>query len=116
MYHATGGAGHGDMAIKVYKTSILVFKDRDRRVGGLGGESSGGGRIARARARAGTRHEAVQALTRAHGPMACRQPAHLAPSFTLPHTRPHPSAPPTPAPPTPPPQSRARARWHVLAR
>lgn len=32
VYHATGGAEspHADLAIKVYKTSILVFKDRDR--------------------------------------------------------------------------------------
>lgn len=30
VYHATGPEGQGDMAIKVYKTSILVFKDRDR--------------------------------------------------------------------------------------
>jgi hypothetical protein len=33
VYHASSGAagpGH-DLAIKVYKTSILVFKDRDRR-------------------------------------------------------------------------------------
>ncbi|KAG2497105.1 hypothetical protein HYH03_004696 [Edaphochlamys debaryana] len=32
VYHATGPAG--DMAIKIYKTSILVFKDRDRYVSG----------------------------------------------------------------------------------
>lgn len=30
MYHATGGTDNADLAIKVYKTSILVFKDRDR--------------------------------------------------------------------------------------
>jgi len=30
VYHATGGAENADLAIKVYKTSILVFKDRDR--------------------------------------------------------------------------------------
>jgi RIO kinase 1 len=29
VYHATTAAGL-DVAIKVYKTSILVFKDRDR--------------------------------------------------------------------------------------
>jgi hypothetical protein len=35
VYHATGGSGpHPDLAIKVYKTSILVFKDRDRYVTG----------------------------------------------------------------------------------
>ena len=33
MYHAVGDAGQ-DLAIKVYKTSILVFKDRDRYVTG----------------------------------------------------------------------------------
>lgn len=30
VYHATG-AGGADLAVKVYKTSILAFKDRDRR-------------------------------------------------------------------------------------
>lgn len=35
MYHATGGAGAdgaptAELAIKVYKTAILVFRDRDR--------------------------------------------------------------------------------------
>lgn len=46
VYHATGPEGQGDMAIKVYKTSILVFKDRDRWAGsGLGCE--GGGRAGR---------------------------------------------------------------------
>lgn len=30
VYHATGGTDHPDLAIKVYKTSVLVFKDRDR--------------------------------------------------------------------------------------
>lgn len=30
VYHATGGEDNADLAIKVYKTSILVFKDRDR--------------------------------------------------------------------------------------
>jgi RIO kinase 1 len=35
VYHATGGGGpYSDLAIKVYKTSILVFKDRDRYVTG----------------------------------------------------------------------------------
>ncbi|KAF5838403.1 RIO1 family-domain-containing protein [Dunaliella salina] len=35
VYHATGGADTcADLAIKVYKTSILVFKDRDRYVSG----------------------------------------------------------------------------------
>jgi len=35
VYHATGGSElSGDIAIKVYKTSILVFKDRDRYVSG----------------------------------------------------------------------------------
>jgi RIO kinase 1 len=35
VYHATGGSGpHPDLAIKVYKTSVLVFKDRDRYVTG----------------------------------------------------------------------------------
>jgi hypothetical protein len=35
VYHAAGGSGlHPDLAIKVYKTSILVFKDRDRYVTG----------------------------------------------------------------------------------
>ncbi|KAI8467991.1 MAG: RIO kinase [Monoraphidium minutum] len=35
VYHATGGGGpYPDLAIKVYKTSILVFKDRDRYVTG----------------------------------------------------------------------------------
>jgi len=35
VYHATGGAGpYPDLAIKIYKTSILVFKDRDRYVTG----------------------------------------------------------------------------------
>lgn len=35
VYHATGGQGpYPDLAIKVYKTSILVFKDRDRYVTG----------------------------------------------------------------------------------
>ena len=29
VYHATTGEGE-DLAIKIYKTSILVFKDRDR--------------------------------------------------------------------------------------
>lgn len=29
VYHATG-AGGADLAVKVYKTSILAFKDRDR--------------------------------------------------------------------------------------
>lgn len=29
VYHATG-AGGVDLAVKVYKTSILAFKDRDR--------------------------------------------------------------------------------------
>lgn len=29
VYHATTADG-GDLAIKIYKTSILVFKDRDR--------------------------------------------------------------------------------------
>ncbi|GLC41017.1 hypothetical protein PLESTM_001146700 [Pleodorina starrii] len=33
VYHATGAEGR-DMAIKIYKTSILVFKDRDRYVSG----------------------------------------------------------------------------------
>ena len=33
VYHAVAGDGH-DLAIKVYKTSILVFKDRDRYVTG----------------------------------------------------------------------------------
>lgn len=33
MYHAVG-ASRQDLAIKVYKTSILVFKDRDRYVSG----------------------------------------------------------------------------------
>lgn len=33
VYHASGGDGT-DLAIKVYKTSILVFKDRDRYVSG----------------------------------------------------------------------------------
>jgi RIO kinase 1 len=33
VYHAVGAA-HQDLAIKVYKTSILVFKDRDRYVSG----------------------------------------------------------------------------------
>ena len=32
VYHATGK--NGDVAIKVYKTSILIFKDRDRYVSG----------------------------------------------------------------------------------
>jgi RIO kinase 1 len=32
VYHASGPNGQ-DLAIKVYKTSILVFKDRDRYVG-----------------------------------------------------------------------------------
>lgn len=32
VYHATPGPAGGttDLAIKIYKTSILVFKDRDR--------------------------------------------------------------------------------------
>ena len=39
VYHATargpeGEAGGVELAIKVYKTAILVFKDRDRWVGG----------------------------------------------------------------------------------
>ena len=29
VYHAVDGAGN-DLAVKIYKTSILVFKDRDR--------------------------------------------------------------------------------------
>lgn len=29
VYHASGGPG-SELAIKVYKTAILVFKDRDR--------------------------------------------------------------------------------------
>ena len=29
VYHAVGGEGQ-QLAIKIYKTSILVFKDRDR--------------------------------------------------------------------------------------
>lgn len=33
VYHATGKEDH-DMAVKVYKTSILVFKDRDKYVSG----------------------------------------------------------------------------------
>ncbi len=33
MYHALGSGGE-DLAVKVYKTSILVFKDRDRYVTG----------------------------------------------------------------------------------
>ncbi|GIL77701.1 hypothetical protein Vretimale_6760 [Volvox reticuliferus] len=33
VYHASGGDGR-DLAIKIYKTSILVFKDRDRYVSG----------------------------------------------------------------------------------
>lgn len=33
VYHASGVDGN-DMAIKIYKTSILVFKDRDRYVSG----------------------------------------------------------------------------------
>jgi hypothetical protein len=36
VYHASTGDGT-DLAIKVYKTSILVFKDRDRWVRGCGG-------------------------------------------------------------------------------
>jgi hypothetical protein len=36
VYHATGGQGPAaaDLAVKVYKTSVLVFKDRDRYVTG----------------------------------------------------------------------------------
>lgn len=34
VYHALGPKGVGEYAIKVYKTSILVFKDRDRYVTG----------------------------------------------------------------------------------
>lgn len=33
VYHATGKEGK-DLAIKIYKTSILVFKDRDKYVSG----------------------------------------------------------------------------------
>jgi RIO kinase 1 len=33
VYHATDGSG-ADLAVKVYKTSILVFQDRDRYVSG----------------------------------------------------------------------------------
>ena len=33
VYHATGKANE-DVAIKIYKTSILVFKDRDKYVSG----------------------------------------------------------------------------------
>ncbi|KAG8230324.1 hypothetical protein J437_LFUL000595 [Ladona fulva] len=34
VYHAQSGESEGDIAIKIYKTSILVFKDRDKYVGG----------------------------------------------------------------------------------
>lgn len=34
MYHASTPDG-SDLAIKIYKTSILVFKDRDRQAAGL---------------------------------------------------------------------------------
>jgi RIO kinase 1 len=34
VYHATTGEGGDELAIKIYKTSILVFKDRDRYVTG----------------------------------------------------------------------------------
>lgn len=34
VYHAQAPGG-AELAIKIYKTSILVFKDRDRWVGGL---------------------------------------------------------------------------------
>ncbi len=33
MYYAVGGEGQ-DLAVKVYKTSVLVFKDRDKYVAG----------------------------------------------------------------------------------
>ena len=33
MYHAIGGNGK-ELAVKIYKTSILVFKDRERYVAG----------------------------------------------------------------------------------
>ncbi|XP_046396699.1 serine/threonine-protein kinase RIO1 [Ischnura elegans] len=34
VYHAKGGQPDEDIAIKIYKTSILIFKDRDKYVGG----------------------------------------------------------------------------------
>lgn len=34
VYHSTSGDGNNHYAIKVFKTSILVFKDRDRYVTG----------------------------------------------------------------------------------
>lgn len=34
VYHAKGGDGVQDIAIKIFKTSILVFKDRERYVSG----------------------------------------------------------------------------------
>jgi RIO kinase 1 len=30
VYHATGYDGVSEYAIKIYKTSILIFKDRDK--------------------------------------------------------------------------------------
>jgi RIO kinase 1 len=34
VYHATTNSSHNDYAVKVYKTSILTFKDRDKYVSG----------------------------------------------------------------------------------
>lgn len=34
VYHSTTNDSKGDLAVKVYKTSILTFKDRDKYVSG----------------------------------------------------------------------------------
>lgn len=34
VYHSTTNDSKGDLAVKVYKTSILTFKDRDKYVTG----------------------------------------------------------------------------------
>lgn len=44
VYHATNPAGE-ELAIKVYKTSILVFKDRDRWGEGLWKDWKGDGQV-----------------------------------------------------------------------